>query len=59
VTRCRCDGIFNESFIANLQEIATVKIGHVFDEVILKILLVPFFPRTRCIKSHINHSIVT
>jgi len=49
VTRFRCDGIFNDSFIANFQEIVKVKKfvnRSVFDEVIPKILLVRFFPDT-------------
>ena len=47
MTRFRCDGIFNDSFIANFQEIVKVKKivnRSVFDEVMPKILLVPFFP---------------
>ena len=50
MTRFRCDGIFNDSFIANFQEIVIVKKNEnrsVFDEVMSQILLVPFF-RTRC-----------
>jgi len=49
VTRFRCDGIFNDSFIANFQEIVKVKKfvnRSVFDEVTPKILLVRFFPDT-------------
>ena len=51
MTRFRCDGIFNDSFIANFQEIVKVKKienRSVFNEVVPKILLVSFF-RTRCI----------
>ena len=46
MTRFRCDGIFNDSFIANFQEIVKVKKivnRSVFDEVMPKILLVRFF----------------
>jgi len=46
VTRFRCDGIFNDSFIANFQEIVKVKnFEHrsEFDEVMPKIPLVRFF----------------
>ena len=46
MTRFRCGGIFNNSFIANFQEIVKVKNFEnrsVFDEVTLKILLVRFF----------------
>jgi len=49
VTRFRCDIIFNDSFIANFQEITKVKKidnRSVFDEVMPQILLVPFFPDT-------------
>jgi len=49
VTHFRCDGIFNDSFIANFQEIVKLKSFEnrsVFDEVMPKILLVPFFPDT-------------
>ena len=47
MTRFRWDGIFNDSFIAYFQEIVKVKKivnRSVFDEVMPKILLVPFFP---------------
>jgi len=50
VTRFRCDGIFNDSFTANFQEIVKVKKfvdRSVFDEVMSKILLVCFYFRTR------------
>jgi len=51
VTHFRCDGIFNDSFIANFQEIVKVKKKienrSVFDEVMPTILLVHFF-RTQC-----------
>ena len=46
MTRFRCDGIFNDSFIATFQEIIKVKKivnRSVFDEVMPKILLVRFF----------------
>jgi len=46
VTRFRCDVIFHNSFIANFHEIVKVKKNEnrsVFDEVMPKILLVPFF----------------
>ena len=50
MTRFRCDGIFNDSFIANFHEIVRVKKKFVnrsvYDEVMPKILLVRFF-RTR------------
>jgi len=45
VTRFRCGGIFNDSFIANFQEIVKLY-GPVFDAVMPKILLVRFFPDT-------------
>ena len=47
VTRFRCDGIFNDNFITNFQEIAKMKKNEnssVFDEVMPQILLVRFFP---------------
>ena len=47
MTRFRCDGIFNDSFIANFKEIVKVQKNEnrlVYDEVMPKILLVPFFP---------------
>jgi len=56
VTCFRCNGIFNDSFAANFQEIVKVKKNEnrsVFDEVMHKILLVPFF-QTQCIKSNDN-----
>ena len=47
MTHFRSDGIFNDIFIANFQEIVKVKKKlknrSVFDEVMPKILLVPFF----------------
>ena len=46
MTHFRCDGIFNDSFIANFKEIVQVKKIEnrpVFDEVMPKIILVPFF----------------
>jgi len=50
VTHFRCDWIFNDSFIANFQEIVKMKKKienrSVFDEVMPQILLVPFFPDT-------------
>ena len=49
MTRFRCDGIFNDGFIANFQQIVKVKKivnRSVFDEVMPKILLVRFFPDT-------------
>ena len=51
MTRFRCDGIFNDSFIANFHDCKSEKKfvnRSVFDEVMPKILLVRFF-RTRCI----------
>jgi len=49
VTHFRCDRIFNDSFIANFQEIVKVKKfvnRSIFDEVMPKILFVRFFPDT-------------
>jgi len=50
VTRFRCGGIFNDSSIANFQEIVKLKKKienwPVFDEVMPKILLLRFFPDT-------------
>ena len=49
MTHFRCDGIFNDIFIVNFQEIVKVKNFEnwsVFDEVMPKILLVPYFPDT-------------
>ena len=46
MTRFRCDEMCNDSFIANFQEIVQLKnfeYRSVFDEVMPKILLVPFF----------------
>jgi len=55
--RFRCDGIFNNNFIANFQEIVKVKKKienrSVFDEVMPKKLLVRFF-RTRCSNEWVN-----
>ena len=51
MTRFRCDGIFNDSYITNFQETVKMKKKFenrwVFDEVMPKILLVHFFFRTR------------
>ena len=47
MTSFRCDGLFNDSFIANFQDIVKekkIENRSVFDEVVRKILLVPFFP---------------
>ena len=49
MTRLRCGGIFNDSFIANFQEILKVKKFEnrpVFDEVMPEILQTLFFPDT-------------
>jgi len=61
VTRFRCDGIFNDSFIAYFQEIVKVKNFEnrsVFDEVMPKILLVRFFPDTVYSHDHVYGTVI-
>jgi len=61
VTRFRCDEIFNNSFIANFQEIVIVKnflkIGQYLMKLCLKYYWFLFF-RTRCIYKYLYVSVL-